>query len=50
MTIDEQNGFIGRMMADCDAAIAALRGASPTSDRTVMECEVSEVDFLRSSR
>jgi hypothetical protein len=38
------------MMADYDAAIAASREAYLTLEVTVIECEVSETDFVRSSR
>jgi hypothetical protein len=38
------------MIADCDVAIAASREASLVSEVTVIECEVSEVDSVRSSR
>jgi hypothetical protein len=50
MTIDEQDEFIQQMMADCNMTIAAFREASLMSDVTIIECKVSEVDFVRSSR
>jgi hypothetical protein len=50
MTVDKQNKFVKRMMADHDVAIAASREASPILEVTVIEHEVSEADFVRSSR
>jgi hypothetical protein len=38
------------MMADHNAAIAALRAASPVLEVTVIECKVLKMDFVRSSR
>jgi hypothetical protein len=50
MTVNEQDEFIKQMMADHDAAIVALGEASTVSEVTVIEHEVSEGDFVRSSR
>jgi hypothetical protein len=50
MTVNEQDEFIQQMMADHNTTIAALREASLTLDGTVIEYEVSEVDFMWSSR
>jgi hypothetical protein len=50
LTIDEEDKMIEQIMADHDAAMAA-RAASPHSeDRKVMEYEVSDEDFVWSSR
>jgi hypothetical protein len=49
MTIDKQNECVERIMADHDVATAALRDASPMSDRTVIGYNMSEGDFVRSS-
>jgi hypothetical protein len=50
MTVDKQDMFIQQTMADCNVAVAASREASPMLEVTVVECEVLEVDFVRSSR
>jgi hypothetical protein len=53
MTLDEQDEFIQRIMANHDTAVAAT--AEPmthmgTSKGTLVEREVDESDFVRSSR
>jgi hypothetical protein len=50
MTADEQDKFIEQMMANCDVSMTVSREASQVLERTVMEHEVSEEDFVRSSR
>jgi hypothetical protein len=53
MTLDEQDEFIQQIMADRDAAVAAAAGSTTqtdTSEGTLVEREVDEADFVRSSR
>jgi hypothetical protein len=53
MTLDEQHDFIQQIMADCDAAMATtaeLTTRTGTSEGTLVEREVDDVDFVRSSR
>jgi hypothetical protein len=52
MTLDEEDHFIQRIMANRDAAVAAA--AEPTtqmstSEGTLVEREVDDTDFVRSS-
>jgi hypothetical protein len=52
MTLDEQDTFIQHIMANRDAKIAAAAGLTTlteTSEGTVVEREVDESDFVRSS-
>jgi hypothetical protein len=52
MTLDEQDEFIQNIMADRDAEMDAVAGSTTqteTSEGTVVECEVDESDFVRSS-
>jgi hypothetical protein len=52
MTLDEQDEFIQRIMANRDAEMAAaaeLTTSACTSEGTVVEREVDESDFVRSS-
>jgi hypothetical protein len=52
MTLDEQDEFIQRIMANRDAEMAAvseLTTSACTSEGTVVEWEVNESDFVRSS-
>jgi hypothetical protein len=53
MTLDEEDEFIQRIMANRDAAVAAaaeLTTQMSTSEGTLVEREVDEADFVRSSR
>jgi hypothetical protein len=53
MTLDEEDEFIQRIMANRDAAVAAaaeLTTQTSTSEGTLVEREVNEADFVRSSR
>jgi hypothetical protein len=53
MTLDEQDKFIQWIMANCDVAVAAaaeLMTQMGMSKGTVMEREVDDLDFVRSSR
>jgi hypothetical protein len=52
MTLDEQDEFIQQVMANCDAAMAAVAESTThmgTSEGTLVEREVDEMDFVRSS-
>jgi hypothetical protein len=53
MTLDEQDDFIQHVMADCDAAMATAAESTTrtgTSEGTLVEREVKDADFVRSSR
>jgi hypothetical protein len=53
MTLDEQDNFIQYVMANCNTAIAAaaeLTTQMGTSKGTLVEREVNDSDFVRSSR
>jgi hypothetical protein len=53
MMLDEQDEFIQQIMADRDAAMAAtaeLMTQMGTSEGTLVEREVDDMDFVRSSR
>jgi hypothetical protein len=52
MTLDEEDEFIQRIMANRDAAVAAaaeLTTYMATSEGTLVETEVEDADFVRSS-
>jgi hypothetical protein len=53
MMLDGEDDFIQRIMANCNAAVAAaaeLTTQMSMSKGTVVEREVDDVDFVRSSR
>jgi hypothetical protein len=53
MTLDEEDNFIQQIMANRDAAVATAAGSTTqtgTSEGTLVEREVYDVDFVRSSR
>jgi hypothetical protein len=53
MTLDEQDEFIQRIMANRDAAVAAAAGSMTQMDISegmLVEREVDDMDFARSSR
>jgi hypothetical protein len=53
MTLDEEDEFIQQIMANHDAAVAAAAESTTqtsTSEGTLVEREVDEADFVRSSR
>jgi hypothetical protein len=53
MTLDEQDEFIQQVMANCDAAMASISELMTymgTSEGTLVEREVENSDFVRSSR
>jgi hypothetical protein len=52
MTLDEEDEFIQKIMGNCDAAVAAAAESMThmgTSEGTLVEREVDEADFVRSS-
>jgi hypothetical protein len=52
MMLDEQDEFIQQIMANRDAAVAAAAGSMTqmdTSKGTLVEREVNDADFVRSS-
>jgi hypothetical protein len=52
MTLDEEDEFIQRIMANCDTAVAAAAESTTytaTSEGTLVEREVEDADFVRSS-
>jgi hypothetical protein len=52
MTLDEQDKFIQQVMANRDAAMAAIAESTThtgTSKGTLVEREVDDLDFVRSS-
>jgi hypothetical protein len=52
MTLDEQDNFIQRVMADCNSAMATAAESITwmgTSEGTLVEREVDDADFVRSS-
>jgi hypothetical protein len=52
MILDEQDEFIKQIVANCDAAVAAAaesRTHTGTSEGTLVEREVDDTDFVRSS-
>jgi hypothetical protein len=53
MTLDEQDEFIQQIMANHDAAVTATAESTThtgTSEGTLVEREVDDMDFVRSSR
>jgi hypothetical protein len=51
--LDEQDNFIQQIMANHDAAMAAIAESMTqmgTSEDTLVEREVNNLDFVRSSR
>jgi hypothetical protein len=52
MTLDEEDNFIQWIMANCDAAMAATAASTTqmgTSEGILVEREVDDTDFVRSS-
>jgi hypothetical protein len=49
MTSDEQDDMIEKLLADRDAAMAATAASTQSEEATIIECEVSEEDFIRCS-
>jgi hypothetical protein len=53
MMLDKQDKFIQNIMANCDAAVAAaaeLTTHMGSSEGTLMDREVDDTHFIRSSR
>jgi hypothetical protein len=53
MTLDEEDEFIQRIMANCNAAVVAAAESmthTGTSEGMLVEREVNDADFVRSSR
>jgi hypothetical protein len=53
MTLDEEDDFIQQIIANCDAVMAATAASTTqmdTSEGTLVEREVNDSDFVRSSR
>jgi hypothetical protein len=53
ITLDEQDEFIQQIMANCDAVVAATAESTThtgTREGTLVEREVDNMDFVRSSR
>jgi hypothetical protein len=53
MILDKQDNFIQHVMANCDGAMAAIAESTTqtgTSEGTLVEREVDNLDFVRSSR
>jgi hypothetical protein len=49
MTSDEQDDMIEKLLADRDAAMAATEASTQSEEAMIIECEVTEEDFIRSS-
>jgi hypothetical protein len=47
--VDEEDEMVERVLANRDAAMAATAALVHSSEGTIIECEVSEEDFVRSS-
>jgi hypothetical protein len=53
MTLDEQDEFIQHIMANCDAAVAAVAESTThtgSNKGTLVDREVDDADSIRSSR
>jgi hypothetical protein len=49
MTTDEQDDMIEKLLADRDAAMAAIVASTQLEEAAIIEREVSEEDFVWSS-
>jgi hypothetical protein len=52
MTLKEEDEFIQHILANCDATMAAVAESTTqtaTSEGTLMEWEVNNLDFVRSN-
>jgi hypothetical protein len=47
--VDEEDEMVEHILANRDVAIAATPASAHSSEGTIIECEVSEEDFVRSS-
>jgi hypothetical protein len=53
MMLEEEDEYIQHVLANCDAAMATATGSTTntaTSEGTLVEWEVDELDFVRSNR
>jgi hypothetical protein len=50
MTMDERDKIIEQFMADHDTVMTVAAASTHSDEVTVMECEVSDKDFVWSSR
>jgi hypothetical protein len=50
MTTNEQDDMMEKLLANHDAAITATAASTQLEEATIIECEVSEEDFVWSSR
>jgi hypothetical protein len=53
MTLEEEDEFIQHILANCNAAMAAVAESTTpmaTSKGTLVEQEVDDLDFVRSNR
>jgi hypothetical protein len=50
MTTNKQDDMIEKILADHDAALAATAASMQSEEATIVEREVSEEDFVQSSR
>jgi hypothetical protein len=48
--VDEEDEMVEHVLVNCDAAMAATAASAHLSEGTIIEREVSEEDFVRSSR
>jgi hypothetical protein len=49
LTVDEEDDMVEHILANHDAAMAATAESTHSSEGTIIECEVSEEDFVWSS-
>jgi hypothetical protein len=47
--VDEEDEMVKHILANCDAAMAATAASVHSSEGPMIECEVSEEDFVWSS-
>jgi hypothetical protein len=47
--VDEEDEMVEHILANRDAAMAATAASAHSSEGTIIECEVSEEDFVWSS-
>jgi hypothetical protein len=50
MTTDEKDDMIKKLLADRNATMAATAASMHLEEATIIECEVSEENFVWSSR
>jgi hypothetical protein len=47
--VDEEDEMVEHILANCNVAMAATAASAHSSEGTIIECEVSEEDFVRCS-